>query len=62
MQLTLDLIRIKRQAKNLTPGHLALKMGIEASMVCSWEDGSAHPNDWQLPLMSIMLVRWPVGL
>jgi len=50
-----DLIRVKRQAKNLTPGHLAFKMGIAASVVSSWEDGSAKPNDWQLKRLTQIL-------
>ena len=48
LQSISDLIRVSRQAKNLTPGHLALKMGIAASVVLSWEDGSIRPNDWQM--------------
>jgi DNA-binding transcriptional regulator YiaG len=50
-----DLIRVRRQAKNLTPGHLAFKMGITSSVVCSWEDRSSRPNDWQLNLMAKIL-------
>jgi ribosome-binding protein aMBF1 (putative translation factor) len=50
-----DVIRAERKAKNLTPGHLALKMGIAASVVCSWEDGNTQPNDWQLKLLEKIL-------
>ena len=50
-----DLIQAERQAKNLTPGHLASKMGIAASVICSWEDGNAHPDDWQLKLLAKIL-------
>jgi DNA-binding transcriptional regulator YiaG len=32
-----DWLKIKRLEKNLTPGHVAAKMGIAASLVCSWE-------------------------
>jgi DNA-binding transcriptional regulator YiaG len=46
-----DLIQARRQAKNLTTGHVALKMGIAASVVCSWEDGGTQPNEWQLALL-----------
>jgi DNA-binding transcriptional regulator YiaG len=54
-----DMIRVRRQAKNLTPGHLALKMGIISSAVCSWEDGDARPNDWQLELLARILAFDP---
>ena len=32
-----DWIQVKRREKNLTRFHLALKMGIATSLVCSWE-------------------------
>ncbi len=47
-----ELILAERQAKNLTAGHVALKMGIAASLVSSWEDGSVHPDDRQLELLA----------
>jgi ribosome-binding protein aMBF1 (putative translation factor) len=50
-----DLIQAGRQAKNLTTGHVAFKMGIAASVVCSWEDGSAEPNNWQMERLTKML-------
>ena len=50
-----DLICVRRQTKNLTPGHLASKMGIASSVVSSWEDGNARPNDWQLELLAKIL-------
>ena len=43
-----DWIRVKRTEKNLTPGHLAAKMGIAASVVLSWENGTVQPKDQQL--------------
>jgi len=43
-----DWIHIKRRAKNLTPCHLALKMGIATALVRSWEDGSSQPDSKQL--------------
>ena len=46
-----DWIKVKRLEKNITSGHVALKMGIATSVVLSWEDGSAQPNDWQLKFL-----------
>lgn len=34
--------------KNLTPSHLAAKMGIATTLVRSWEDGSSQPESKQL--------------
>ena len=50
-----DLIAIKRMTKNITPGHIAQKMGIAASVICSWEDGTTTPNDWQMELLAEIL-------
>jgi ribosome-binding protein aMBF1 (putative translation factor) len=50
-----DVIQAGRQAKNLTIGHVASKMGIAASVVCSWEDGSGEPNNWQMECLTKML-------
>ncbi|MEI6074825.1 MAG: helix-turn-helix transcriptional regulator, partial [Verrucomicrobiota bacterium] len=50
-----DWLRAKRLAKNLTPGHLALKMGIAASLVCSWESCSSVPDTHQVKLLANIL-------
>jgi len=57
-----DLIQTRRQAKNLTPGHLAFKMGITASMISAWEDGSFRPDDAQLNLLAKILEFDPTEL
>jgi ribosome-binding protein aMBF1 (putative translation factor) len=43
-----DWIQVKRREKNLTPGHLAAKMGIATSLVLSWEDGKSQPDRQQM--------------
>jgi transcriptional regulator with XRE-family HTH domain len=48
IQTIADWIKVKRKEKNLTPGHLAEKMGIATSLVRSWEDGSSQPDSKQL--------------
>lgn len=48
-------IRVARQAKNLTPGHVAPKMGIAAAMVSDWENGTSLPNDWQTEYLNDLL-------
>jgi ribosome-binding protein aMBF1 (putative translation factor) len=40
-----DWIQSKRIAKNLTPGHLAAKMGIAAALVRAWESGIGRPDE-----------------
>jgi ribosome-binding protein aMBF1 (putative translation factor) len=50
-----DLIQVKRHEKNLTAGHLALKMGIATTLVRSWEDGSSQPNSQQLKTLADLL-------
>jgi len=47
-----DLIQVKRHEKNLTPGHLALKMGIATALVRSWEDGTSQPDNQQLKILA----------
>jgi len=42
-----DWIKVKRMEKNLTPGHLAAKMGIATALVRSWEDASSQPDSKQ---------------
>ena len=41
-------IKVKRTEKNLTPGHLAAKMGIATVLVRSWESGASQPDSKQL--------------
>jgi ribosome-binding protein aMBF1 (putative translation factor) len=50
-----DLIRIRREVKNLTPSHLAAKMGIAASVVYSWEENTHRPDCQQLADLSYIL-------
>jgi ribosome-binding protein aMBF1 (putative translation factor) len=50
-----DLIRVKRHEKNLTPCHLALKMGIATALVSSWEDGTVQPDTRQLNALANLL-------
>jgi transcriptional regulator with XRE-family HTH domain len=50
-----DWIRIRREARNLTPSHLAMKMGIAAAVVYSWEDNTHPPDSQQLADLSTLL-------
>jgi ribosome-binding protein aMBF1 (putative translation factor) len=50
-----DLIQVKRMGKNLTPGHLAAKMGIATALVRSWEDGTTQPDNRQLGVLANLL-------
>jgi DNA-binding transcriptional regulator YiaG len=50
-----DWLKIKRLEKNLTPGHVAAKMGIAASLVCSWESNTRQLDDQQLKILSSVL-------
>jgi DNA-binding transcriptional regulator YiaG len=43
-----DWIKFKRMEKNLTPHHLAAKMGIATALVRSWESGGSQPDSKQL--------------
>jgi ribosome-binding protein aMBF1 (putative translation factor) len=49
------LIQVKRMEKNLTPGHLAAKMGIAAILVRSWENGTIKPENRQLEVLIRLL-------
>ena len=52
-------IQAKRTERNLTPGHLAAKMGIAQAVVRSWEEGSRQPDGLQLAVLErIFGVRW----
>jgi transcriptional regulator with XRE-family HTH domain len=50
-----DWIQVKRIEKNLTPCHLALKMGIATALVRSWEDGSSQPDTRQSEILANLL-------
>jgi ribosome-binding protein aMBF1 (putative translation factor) len=50
-----DWIQVKRMEKNLTPSHLAAKMGIATALVRSWEDGNAQPNRQQFETLIALL-------
>ena len=50
-----DWIQVKRIEKNLTPCHVAAKMGIASSLVCSWENSSKRPDSQQLKVLSSVL-------
>jgi ribosome-binding protein aMBF1 (putative translation factor) len=50
-----DLIQVKRHEKNLTPGHLAARMGIATCLVRSWEDGTIQPENRQLEVLASLL-------
>jgi DNA-binding transcriptional regulator YiaG len=50
-----DWILVKRLAKKLTPGHVALKMGIATSLVCSWESNTCQPDSQQLERLAEIL-------
>ena len=50
-----DWIQVKRMEKNLTPGHLAAKMGIATALVRSWEDGPIQPDNRQLEVLANLL-------
>jgi ribosome-binding protein aMBF1 (putative translation factor) len=50
-----DLIQVKRMEKNLSPGHLAAKMGIATALICSWEDGTSQPDNQQLAVLAKLL-------
>ena len=50
-----DLIQVKRHEKNLTPGHLAAKMGIATALVRSWEQDAAKPDHQQSKVLANLL-------
>jgi DNA-binding transcriptional regulator YiaG len=47
-----DWIQVKRQEKNLTHSHLAVKMGIATALVRSWEDGKSQPDSQQMKALA----------
>ena len=50
-----DWIQVKRQEKNLTHSHLAVKMGIATAWVHSWEDGTSQPDSVQMKVLASLL-------
>jgi ribosome-binding protein aMBF1 (putative translation factor) len=50
-----DWIQVKRMEKNLSPCHLAAKMGIATALVRSWEDGTAQADSQQLKVLADIL-------
>ena len=52
-------IQAKRIERNLTPGHLAAKMGIAQAVVRSWEKGISQPDSLQLPVLESILGALP---
>jgi ribosome-binding protein aMBF1 (putative translation factor) len=60
-----DWIQVKRQQKNLSPCHLAAKMGIATALVRSWEDGTSRPDNRQLAVLANLLgfdaAFWRIG-
>ena len=47
-----DWLKVKRLEKNLTAFHVAAKMGIATSLVCSWERNASQPTGQQLAVLS----------
>jgi DNA-binding transcriptional regulator YiaG len=41
--------------KNLTPGHVAAKMGVATALARSWEDGTTQPDNRQLEVLANLL-------
>jgi DNA-binding transcriptional regulator YiaG len=50
-----DWLKVKRQERNLTPGHVAAKMGIAAAVVYSWECDEVRPSNGQLARLTELL-------
>ena len=50
-----DWLKVKRLEKNLTPGRVAAKMGIAASLVCSWESSTRQPDNQHLEVLASVL-------
>ena len=42
-----DWIKVNRERKNLTPGHVAAKMGIAHALVLAWESNVSEPDSHQ---------------
>jgi transcriptional regulator with XRE-family HTH domain len=50
-----DWLKVKRIEKNLMPCHLAGKMGIATSLICSWESNTRQPDSEQLKILASVL-------
>jgi transcriptional regulator with XRE-family HTH domain len=50
-----DWLKVKRIERNLTPCHVAQKMGIATSLVCSWESATRRPDGRQLKILAAVL-------
>lgn len=50
-----DWIQVKRQEKNLSPCHLAAKMGVVTALIRSWENGTAQADGQQLKVLADIL-------
>ena len=50
-----DWLRVKRIEKNLTPSHVAQKMGIATSLISSWESSTRRPDGAQLKILASVL-------
>ena len=50
-----DWVKVKRLEKNLTPGHVAAKMGIATSLVGAWENSTQQPENQQLKVLASVL-------
>ena len=50
-----DWLKVKRMEKNLTPGHVAEKMGIATSLVRSWESCTREPDIHQIKFLAAIL-------
>jgi transcriptional regulator with XRE-family HTH domain len=50
-----DWLKVRRIEKNLTPSHVAVKMGIATTLVYSWENCTRQPDSQQLEALSSVL-------
>jgi len=55
-----DWIKAQRQRQNLTPGHVALKMGIATVLIQSWENGISQPHFWQIGFLASVFGAIPI--
>jgi transcriptional regulator with XRE-family HTH domain len=55
IKTTGDWLKVKRIAKNLTPSHVAMKMGIATSLVYSLEGSLWQPDSQQLKSLAQIL-------
>ncbi|MDR3457146.1 MAG: helix-turn-helix transcriptional regulator [Verrucomicrobiae bacterium] len=47
-----DWIKAQREQRNLTSGHVALKMGIAHALVLSWETNASKPVSQQMQMLA----------